>query len=270
MAAGLPGEAFWERAERLTALRRREQQHMQEYVSLTSGHMDFLIRALDGEPQASPAAVLPPLPATVDESLVRAAVAFLRHTRLPVEPRRQWPQGGLPRSRQSGRIAAGRQARPGLALCFCGDAGWGSLVRQGRQEGHFADDLVAACVALVREWQPQPAPAWVTCIPSRRRTGLVPDFARRLAAALGLPFHAVLEKTEERPEQRTMANSLQQARNVDGSFAVVAPTLPAGPVLLVDDTVGSRWTLTFAAWLLRSHGSAEVFPLALALSGPES
>ena len=45
-------EGFWQRAERLTALRRVEQRQMQEYVALTSGHMEFLIRALDGDPGA--------------------------------------------------------------------------------------------------------------------------------------------------------------------------------------------------------------------------
>jgi ATP-dependent DNA helicase RecQ len=34
-------EAFWERAERLTGLRRQEQQQMHEYVALTQGHMEF-------------------------------------------------------------------------------------------------------------------------------------------------------------------------------------------------------------------------------------
>ena len=63
-----------------------------------------------------------------------------------------------------------------------------------------------------------------------------------------------------------MANGTQQARNVDGSLVVSQDPLPGGPVLLVDDMVDSRWTLTVAAWLLRSHGSGEVWPLALALS----
>ena len=63
-----------------------------------------------------------------------------------------------------------------------------------------------------------------------------------------------------------MANGTQQARNVDGSLAVSQDPLPGGPVLLVDDMVDSRWTLTVAAWLLRSHGSGEAWPLALALS----
>jgi len=60
-----------------------------------------------------------------------------------------------------------------------------------------------------------------------------------------------------------MANSTQQARNIDGSLAIVGNFLD-GPVLLVDDMVDSRWTLTVAAYLLRAHNSGPVFPLALA------
>ena len=143
------------------------------------------------------------------------------------------------------------------------------MVRQGKyRDRHFADELVEACAALVRAWNPQPAPVWVTPIPSRRHPELVPDFARRLAALLSLRFVMALEKTDDRPEQKAMANSTRQARNIDGSLAVRTQTLPAGPVLLVDDMADSRWTLTVAAWLLRSHGSGEVFPLALALRGP--
>jgi ATP-dependent DNA helicase RecQ len=41
-------------------------------------------------------------------------------------------------------------------------------------------------------------------------------------------------------------------------------------VLLVDDMVDSRWTLTVAAWLLRSHESGVVWPLALAQTGSGS
>lgn len=194
---------------------------------------------------------------------------FLRRTSLPIEPpRKKWPPGGMPRYGTKGFIPPELQAQPGKALSIWGDAGWGGLVRQGKyRDGHFADELVAACAAMVRKWGPQPPPAWVTCIPSRRHPDLVPDFARRLAAALKLPFRAVIEKTDDRPEQKTMANSTQQARNVDGSLEVSARKLPAEPVLLVDDLVDSRWTLTVGAWLLLSHGSGEVFPLALALTG---
>ena len=269
LTAARLSEAFWARAERLSALRRAEQRQMQEYANLVSGHMGFLIRALDGDPEAARPPLLPPLPVTTSPALVREAVAFLRRTSLPIEPRRQWPPGGMPHLGVTGRIAAAAQAQQGKALCVWGDGGWGALVREGKyHDRHFADELVDASVALVREWNPQPALSWVTCIPSRRHPDLVLNFAQRLAVALNLPFVAALEKTDDRPEQKAMANSTQQARNIDGSLAVRAQPIPAGPALLVDDMVDSRWTLTVAAWLLRSHGSGEVFPFALALTGP--
>lgn len=257
-------EAFWQRAERLTELRRVEQQQMQEYVALTSGHMEFLIRALDGDAGTYRAPNIAPLPTAFDDGLAREAVAFLRRTSLPLEPRRLWPTGGLPHMKVAGRIASEHQAQPGRVLCMWGDAGWGSLVREGKSlDGRFADQLVEACAAMVRTWAPQPPPAWVACIPSRRHPELVPDFARRLATALNLPFHPVLEKTDDRPAQKQMENSSQQARNVDGSLRIHG-TVPAGAVLLVDDMVDSKWTMTVAAYLLLTNGSGPVHPLALA------
>jgi ATP-dependent DNA helicase RecQ len=176
----------------------------------------------------------------------------------------------MPQYKVKGKIPANQVAEPGKALCIWGDAGWGGLVRRGKyHDGHFADDLVTACVRMIQTWNPQPAPAWVTSVPSLRHPDLVPDFARRLAGALGLPFRAVLVRTQARPEQKTMANSVQQARNVDGSLAIACGSVVHGPVLLVDDMVDSRWTLTVAAWLLRRAGSGEVWPMALSQAGHE-
>lgn len=94
LTAATLSEAFWDRAERLTALRRDEHQQMQDYVSLPFGeHMGFLIGALDGDPSVVTEPALPPLPATVDTELVKAAVEFLRRTSLPIEPRKKWPVG---------------------------------------------------------------------------------------------------------------------------------------------------------------------------------
>jgi ATP-dependent DNA helicase RecQ len=265
LTAAALGAGFWQRAERLTALRREEQRQMQDYVALTAGHMDFLIRALDGTPTPLGSPRLAPLPEEVDSALAAEAVAYLRRTSLPLEPRKQWPAGGLTAlGVTGGNIAPNLRAQAGKVLCVWGDAGWGGLVRRGKaSDGRFDDALVDASASLVRAWGPQPTLAWVTCIPSRRHPQLVPDFARRLAGRLGLPFHAVLAKTDDRPEQKGMANSSQQARNVDGALALVG-AMPPGPVLLVDDMVDSKWTLTVAAYLLLKGGGGPVFPFALA------
>lgn len=257
---------FWARVARLTALREQEKQQMQQYVNLTEGHMEFLIRALDGAPGVRQPSRLPPLGAEISPELQRDAVRFARRSGSMVEPRKQWPSGhGDTRFR--GSIPLALRAQPGKVLCAWNDDGWGPEVRAGKYDtGRFADDLVQACTALVSNWRPAPAPAWVTCIPSVHRP-LVHDFAQRLAQALGLPFRPALCKIDERPPQKEMCNSSHQFQNVCDAMAVDRQNLFSDPVLLVDDMVDSRWTLTMAAWLLRSAGCGPVWPLALADTG---
>lgn len=269
LTAATLSETFWARTERLTALRKNEQQQMHHYVGLPFGaHMSFLLDALDGDPSSATKPTLPPLPKSVDAQLIKDASAFLRRTSLSIEPRKKWPTGGMPQYDVKGNIAPTQQAKPGKALCAWGDAGWGRLVRQGKyHDGYFDDALVAACVQMIRAWNPQPVPEWVTCVPSLRHPELVPSLAKRVADALNLPFHMVIAKTDARPEQKTMANSVQQARNIDGSLVINVQPLPSGPVLLIDDMVDSRWTLTVSAWLLRKDGSGPVWPVALAQAG---
>ena len=125
LAAATLSEGFWARAERLTALRRDEHQQMEEYVGLPFGaHMGFLICALDGDPRGVTKPALPPLPTTVTESVIRDAVAFLQRTCLPIDPRKKWPDGGMPQYGVKGFFPPGHQSRPGKALCVWGDAGW--------------------------------------------------------------------------------------------------------------------------------------------------
>ena len=255
--------SFWERIRRLTELRKAEQKQMQAYVSLPRGQMAFLIKALDGDPDKVLPSRLLPLPVRTDPLLTQAAERFLRNNMGMIKPRKMWPSAmGVPEFK--GRISQELRACPGKSLCDWNDGGWGTEVSHGKYTtGRFSDDLVHACAVLVRKWAPRPAPQWVTCIPSRRSPGLVPDFALRLARALHLPFHSCLLKVRDHPPQKEMANSAHQCRNLIGAMQVNTQNIRPGPALLIDDMVDSRWTFTMAAWLLRKAGSGEVWPLAL-------
>ena len=269
-AVALP-ETFWQRIERLTGLRRDEQQQMQNYVALEKGHMEFLIDALDGQEQNFTPPDLPSLPTSVDPDLLVAAHQFLRRTGFPLRPRKQWPAGGLPQMDVRGKIPEDMRAEDGKFLCYWGDTDWGDDVRRGKYtDGNFSDSLVDEMARVILEWAPDPTPTWVTCIPSLRHPDLVPDFAKRLAARINLPFAQVIQRTGERRQQKDMANSFQQARNVDGALMIQYAAIPKGPVLLVDDVVDSKWTLTLAAYLLRKAGCGEVYPLVLAYSANSS
>jgi ATP-dependent DNA helicase RecQ len=202
------------------------------------------------------------VPTEADEALVSEAARFLQRAERPLRPRKQWPAVlGL-----GTRIAAGDQLAEGRALARWRDGGWGDLVARGRDEGDAFDErLIAAAAELVEaRWRPDPAPQWVAAVPSARRPALLADLAVRLGAALGLPVAAPLRVLGEPPPQNGLENSAQQARNALEALLVEPSLVRAGPVLLVDDVVDSRWTLTVAGRLLRAAGCAAVLPLALA------
>jgi ATP-dependent DNA helicase RecQ len=261
--------------DRLTDVRRAEQGDMLDYISTRDCLMGFLARKLD-DPQAGACGRCancqggPLLPMEVRPETANEAGLFLKRSHQIIQPRKSWPSGqALPEHGFKGRIAADLQAEEGRALSIWGDAGWGALVRKGRnRDERFSDDLVEGCLQLLRTWQPSPAPTWLTCVPSIAHPDLVPDFTRRLAASLGLRFVPAVEKIRDNPSQRDMENSFQQAHNLDGVFYINQSRLYLEPVILVDDLIDSGWTFTVTAALLRRAGLPGVYPLALALASP--
>jgi ATP-dependent DNA helicase RecQ len=250
-----------ERYARITELRRREQAAMAAFG--TDGRC--LMRALqeeldDPDPQdcgRCSVCVGPRFDGPLDALLVRDAALHLRSRPMVLEVKKMAPDS----EGRMKKIPEHVRAEEGRALARLGDGGWDPLVQAGRAAGRFDDELVAAAAEAVRSWNV--GLGWVTAMPSLRSGALVPDFAERLAAALGLPFAPVLQRVTDGPPQREMANAVQQVANVRGSFAV-AGVVPSEPVLLVDDIRFSGWTLAMVAGQLRQKGSGPVFPLALA------
>jgi len=256
-----------ERVTRVTGERRAEQAAMRAYATTPTCLMAFLRQQLD-DPDPAPCGRCSTCTGrqwdvVLDPATVVEAVAYVRSASIIIEPRKRWMGAvpGLPPS-----IPKDRLLHPGRALGVEGDGGWGSVAGRVRASAEAApDDLVVAAATLIRSWGPIPAPTWVTAVPSVRAAPLVRSLGRALAAALGLPYVATLRRTRAVPPQREMQNSAQQVRNVLGSLTV-APGVDvlAGPVLLVDDLVDSRWTLTIAGQALLDAGSGPVIPFALA------
>ncbi|MCW3003948.1 MAG: ATP-dependent helicase, RecQ family [Conexibacter sp.] len=250
-----------ERYARITELRRREQAAMAAFG--TDGRC--LMRALqeeldDPDPQdcgrcsvCAGARFDGPL----EPAVVRDAALHLRSRPLLLEVKKMAPDA----DGRMKKVPEHVRAQEGRALARLGDGGWDPLVQAGRSAGRFDDELVAAAAESVRSWN---VPiGWVTAVPSQRSGGLVPEFAQRLAGALGLPFAAALARVADRPPQREMANAAQQVANVRGAFGIGGTVQPE-PVLLVDDIRFSGWTLAMIAGQLRQKGAGPVFPFALA------
>ena len=265
-----------ERIDAITALRKDEQAQMHAYMRHNGCLMAFLQIALD-DPNPSycgkcmNCAPLSKVSDQCEPAMVSRSRDFLKNLDLKIEPRKQWPYAGIFQEytfSNKKNIPAELRAECGRALCVYGDAGWGSLVRDGKyKKGRFDQELVQACAKLYAKWTMSPAPQWVTCIPSLNRPELVPNFASRLADLLGLPFIPCLSKIRANRPQKSLENSCLQVKNLDGVFGL--DTIQQTPCLLVDDMVDSRWTFTVTAALLRQNGCPAVYPLALAIATGE-
>jgi ATP-dependent DNA helicase RecQ len=261
-----------ERIQRLTRQREQEWREIQAYIDSPDCLMQFLAKALDDEhPQPCGRCARCLGQPVIDErfslELAAEAARYLRQAELPLECKKQAISGAFVIYPFRGNLAPQLRAETGRVLSRWGDAGWGRLVAEDKRAGHFRDELVDAMAEMIQQrWRPQPAPTWVTCIPSRNHPTLVPDFARRLAARLRLPFVPVVSKCRDNEPQKFQQNRYHQCHNLDGVFAM-ADAVPSGPVLLVDDMVDSTWTLTVVAALLRQAGSGPVWPTALATTG---
>lgn len=264
-----------QRIAHLTAQREAEWVQMKRYLANERCLMQFLADALDdSNAQACGKCAVclgrAVLPVELQRNTHINAQRFVRHSEMPLELKKQWDIEALALYQSAFgwrglNIPAQLRGEEGRVLSRWGEPVWGELVSRGKAQGHFDDELVDASVDLIRNrWGAVAPVAWVTCIPSSRHPNLVPDFAARLAAALGVPFRAVIEKSLETEPQKNMENRFHQCHNLDGAFTIRPEAGTDEAVLLIDDVVDSAWTLTLAAALLRQTGTAAVYPFALA------
>ncbi len=273
-------------ANSLRSLRKRESDQMRDWTKLDSCRLRYLREALDDAEaddcgrcdrcstsrwQSDP-----------DALLVAEANTFLQDGDIQIQPRKQWPTGlGEPK----GRIRPERQADPGRALARFGDGGWNpiveSMVRPTQPTGEspaIPSEMMDAIAGVLKRWDWSTRPVWICPVPSRRNSSLINVLCQEIGRLGKLPIHhAIIEHQPSHAPagadlspsyQSEQANSAHQVSNVWRRFTIDDTALPPesllqGSVLLVDDEVDSRWTITTAAWLLGEHVSGPVLPFAL-------
>jgi len=270
--AGQPWHYDRERVDRVDAARRDEADAMLTYAEAQTCLMGFLRRSLD-DPlvDAAPCGRCMVCtggndPVTLDPAAVRRAVELLRGVDVPIPPRKQWARG---LAEPKGNIKADVRAEEGRALARVDDAGWWPVVTAAMASGEPDDELVDGIAATLERWPWEARPTWVTWVPSTTHQELLAATAERIGALGKLPVHPVLRRARPGPPQSAQQNSAHRLGNVWEAFAVDEGALPEGParrgpVLVLDDTWDSGWTMTVAAHLLRQAGTGSVLPFALA------
>ncbi|MCE0485284.1 RecQ family ATP-dependent DNA helicase [Ornithinimicrobium sediminis] len=278
ISTGQPWTYDRERYTRVAEARQREAQLMLDYETATTCRMAFLQECLD-DPSAQPCGrcdvcVGPFYPTDIPEQAQETARQRLGGVGVRLDPRAAWPTG-MPRLGVDvkGRIPAEEVAEPGRVLARLSDLGWGQRLRGLlREDAPVPDDVVRACVQVLAQWDWAQRPVGIVSVPSRARPVLIGSLAEQISRIGRLPLLGALDPVDGGPVGESGGNSAFRLAGVWDRL-VVGPDLAAqmdavrGPVLLVDDLVDSRWTMTVAARALRRAGAPAVLPMALATQG---
>ena len=120
------------------------------------------------------------------------------------------------------------------------------------------DGIVEVLKRWSRTWE---RPVAVVPMPSRRYPVLVGSVAEHVARIGRLPLVDALEV--HRPGADGRGRSAVRARDLLARTTLREGVRLDGPVLLVDDVVRTRWTVTVASALLAEAGATSVIPLAI-------
>jgi ATP-dependent DNA helicase RecQ len=152
---------------------------------------------------------------------------------------------------------------PGRAIAFADDPGWQeTLASLWRSDGEAPEDIRIAAVEVLRRWSRSwDRPVAVVPMPSRRFPRLVASLAQHLAEVGRLPLVEALAVSG--PPPTAEAASAVRVKDLLARTTVLPGVRFEGPVLLVDDTIRTRWTMTVAGSLLVDAGATTVLPLAI-------
>ncbi|MFJ5957632.1 RecQ family ATP-dependent DNA helicase [Paenarthrobacter sp. NPDC092416] len=280
-----------ERYARIAEARVDEQDSMVIYQDTAGCRMEYITSVLDDETAAACGrcdnCAGRWFPADVAAEAANAAGQTLRRAGIAVEPRLQWPSGmdrlgvGV-----KGKIKPDQSLSEGRVLARLTDLGWGGALRElfaaGSPDRAVDPAMLQACVQVLREWSGAEGttpwsgagrPAAVISVPSRSKPQLVESLAQGIAGIGRMPYLGQLQPQHGGPTGARGGNSAYRLAGVWDRL-VVGPELAHAlegvggqSVLLVDDLVDSRWTMTVAGRALRLAGTGAVLPLALAQAG---
>lgn len=254
------------KAEKITKQRKNELKRMNDYIYTDQCYMKFIAEELNDSTaiecgKCANCDGTMKFPHRVSEESLEHARYFLKHDYYIIEPRKQWPAGERINNRN--KINEEMRMQPGLVLSNYSDCEYGRLVRKCKyQRGEFSEELIEASCERLTKFIKEQNITWITYIPSLNRPHLVKNFAKSVALHFQLPIKDAIIKVKNAVEQKTLTNSVQQFHNAYDSFECTDEVL-AGNVLLIDDMVDSRWTLTVCSYKLLENGANEVYPFAL-------
>ena len=247
----------------LKQVKKEELKQMQELLNTKECYSKFIVNCLDDNSAKECGKCSNCLGETIfdnniDLADMEDAQRYVNSLIIRFSPRKQWPNG-----KYSDKITMKFINQEGIALSKYGEVGYGELVKNDKyNKKQFCDELLGKSAEVLKNIVKENNITALTFVPSIR-SDIVKNFAERLAKRLKVDYLETLWKKDAK-QQKYMQNSAFQCDNAFNSFYILEGVNIPKNILLIDDIVDSKWTLTVCGYKLMENGAEKVFPFTLA------
>lgn len=242
-------------------IRRKEQEDMRKLIKNDICYSKFIINSLDdmtdikcGKCSNCLGKEIISSKLTIDEK--QKAAEYINSKTLAIIPRKQWAT-----TSKTKQTKIEFQNEIGICLSKYGDVGYGEIIKNCKTNKiDYPIEIVNRSVEVLKPLIKEHNIKYATYVPSLRND-MFAKFAKKVVAECGIKLIEPIKKVSNW-QQKTMQNSSHQCYNALISYEVNS-ALPKEPIILMDDMVDSKWTLTVCGYKLRENGCTAVYPFAL-------
>ena len=251
--------------EKIKEIRRQEIKKMYELVNTDICYSKFIVNALDDYSakkcqKCSNCINRNILPTKMTDKYLKNAINYIYNKFHIIEPRK--------RDELNKKLLYINEM--GICLSYYGDYGYGSMVEYDKYHStEYRDEILNRSVEIINEELIKKYDIkYITYIPSNNND-LIKKLAYKIADELEITcLELLIKKNGE--HQKNMENSYFQSQNAKNSYIIKENNIEIDKIILLDDMVDSKWTLTWCGYYLMEQGIEKVYPFVLSNSSNRS
>lgn len=243
--------------EEITKIRLEEKNKMIEFTNTKECFSKYRVNALDDNVKedcgkCSNCIGRDLIPMTISNESLNIARKYLLNSVYEIIPRKKLNCKNLEYINETG-----------VCLSKYGDYGYGKMVAYDKYKASsYREEIIKRAVSIIKEqFIDRFNIEYITFVPSLR-DNKVEILAQEIAKRLNLKCLDLLKK-ENSPQQKEMENSYYQSKNAMESYKSKHDFINVDKIILIDDIVDSKWTLTWCGYYLKENGIKEVYPFVL-------
>lgn len=251
--------------QQLNVTRLQELEHLKRFINYDGCYMKYIADELDAPDKQEKCGICSHCRnrefITIDKNHPMLSIASQYKNKLhgEISPRKRWSNNK--------KIDESLQFKTGWTYTTDAYSPVGRKFMYERDNHHFSEQTTLQISQFLKDMIQEHQIDAIVAVPSLRRPKLTNKLAQAVAEYNHIEYIDAVVKIKPGNKQSEMHNSIMQERNIQETIAIQNEDLIEDKhILLIDDTVNSRWTMTVVASKLLVHAKA-VYPFALVNTG---